>query len=44
MVEKNEGTIIIEIENENAAQVEKNLLANIERFVTRIRMVAQQVI
>lgn len=29
---------------ENAAQVEKNLLANIERFVTRIRMVAQQVI
>ena len=25
---------------ENAAQVEKNLLANIERFVTRIRMVA----
>jgi hypothetical protein len=46
VVEKNEGTIVIETMegNENAAQVEKNLLANVERFVTRIRMVAQQVI
>jgi hypothetical protein len=35
-------TSVLDYENpENAVYQEKNLLANIERFVTRIRMVAQ---
>ena len=31
---------VMELKDENALQQEKNLVANIERFVTRIRMVA----
>lgn len=35
---------VMDLKDENALQVEKNLVANIERFVTRLRMVAQSII
>ena len=37
-------TTVEPLKDENAQQAERQLLANIERFVTRIRMVAQQII
>lgn len=39
--EKEAASVNADENNENAIQAEKNLLANVERFVTRIRMVAQ---
>ena len=42
---KNEDAICVQIQDEkDEAQAEKNLVANIERFITRLRMVAQQII
>ena len=38
------ATTVEPLKDENAQQAERQLLANIERFVTRIRMVAQQII
>ena len=35
---------IMDLKDENGTQAEKNVVANIERFVTRLRMVAQQII
>lgn len=35
---------IMDLKDENGMQAEKNVVANIERFVTRLRMVAQQII
>ena len=34
----------MDLKDDNALQLEKNLIANIERFVVRIRMVSHQII